>query len=397
MKSAISPTNEKNRLVWIDAARGFAVFGIFIVNIGAFSAPYFLYGGGEDVWTSPMDQLIQAFIDVFFQASFYTLFSILFGFGFQLMKDRLAERNVALYPVLLRRLVALIGFGLLHSFLLWHGDILLSYGLIGLLLFLFFKVKDRTLLLWGAILLSCTVGLFTLLLYQVRDYLDWYNTAAVNQALENYQDSSLFIILSQNYNDWMYGNGGIAYLPLAGILLPLFLFGMYLARKKVLHEPKKHLTLLKKVWIVSFILFFALKLGPYVYGNPAWFSYIQDNIGGAASALFYLSSFTLLSLTGTGKKLISPFIYVGRMALTNYIFQSVISFILFYGVGFGLYGSVSPMMGVFIVIAVFFIQILISKWWLQHFRFGPLEWIWRRLTYLKIQPLRKQMKSSNTN
>src|SRR5690625_3608232 len=375
MKSAISPTNEKNRLVWIDAARGFAVFGIFIVNIGAFSAPYFLYGGGEDVWTSPMDQLIQAFIDVFFQASFYTLFSILFGFGFQLMKDRLAERNVALYPVLLRRLVALIGFGLLHSFLLWHGDILLSYGLIGLLLFLFFKVKDRTLLLWGAILLSCTVGLFTLLLYQVRDYLDWYNTAAVNQALENYQDSSLFIILSQNYNDWMYGNGGIAYLPLAGILLPLFLFGMYLARKKVLHEPKKHLTLLKKVWIVSFILFFALKLGPYVYGNPAWFSYIQDNIGGAASALFYLSSFTLLSLTGTGKKLISPFIYVGRMALTNYIFQSVISFILFYGVGFGLYGSVSPMMGVFIVIAVFFIQILISKWWLQHFRFGPLAWI----------------------
>jgi uncharacterized protein len=390
MQSAVSPMNEKNRLGWIDAARGFAVFGIFIVNIGAFSAPYFLYGGEGDVWTSTADQFIQAFIDVFFQASFYTLFSILFGFGFQLMKDRLAEKNVALYPVLLRRLIILIEFGLVHSFLIWHGDILLSYGLIGLLMFFFLKVKERTLLMWGAILLAGTVGLFTLLLYQVRDYLDWYNTAAITQALENYQDPSLFVILSQNYNDWLYGNGGIAYLPLAGILLPLFLFGMYAARKRLLHEPKKHLPLLKRLWFVSFILFFALKFGPYFYGNPAWFSYIQDNIGGAASAVFYLLSITLLAQTEVGKKLTIPFAYVGRMALTNYISQSVISFILFYGIGFGLYGSVSPLMGICIVVVVFLFQVIVSKWWLQRFRFGPLEWTWRSMTYLKMQPLRKR-------
>lgn len=390
MKSAVSPTNEKNRLIWIDAARGFAVFGIFMVNIGAFSAPYFLYGGGDNAWTSQADQFMQAFIDVFFQASFYTLFSILFGFGFQLLKDRLAERNAALYPVLLRRIAILIGFGLLHSFLLWHGDILLSYGLIGFLLFFFFNVKDRTLLLWGSVLLFGTVGLFTLLLYQVRDYLDWYNTELVNRALENYQDSSLLVILTQNYNDWLYSNGGMAYLPLTGILLPLFLFGMYLARKRVLHEPKKHLSTLKRLWMVSFILFFVFKLGPYVYGNPDWFSYIQDNIGGTASAIFYLLSITLMSLTKIGKSLILPFVHVGRMALTNYIFQSVISFTLFYGVGFSLYGSVSPVMGFFIVVVVFIFQMIVSKWWIQQFRFGPLEWIWRSLTYFQAQPFRRQ-------
>ncbi|MFA1818979.1 DUF418 domain-containing protein [Virgibacillus oceani] len=389
MPTAASPINEKNRLVWIDAARGFAIFGIFIVNILGFSAPYFLYGGAEDVWTSPIDQFIQAIIDIFFQASFYTLFSFLFGFSIQLMTDRLAEKNIAFYMILLRRLIVLIGFGFIHSFLLWHGDILLSYGIIGLLLLFFLQVRSRTILMWGMVLLSVTVGLFTLLLYQVRDHLDWYSVAAVSQAFENYQESSLLVILSQNYNDWVYANGGIAYLPLAGILLPLFLFGMYAARQRIFHEPKKHLSLLKRLWYISFVLFIAFKLGPYFYGNPTWFSYIQDNIGGTASAIFYLLSITIMAQTELGKKLIKPFIYVGRMALTNYVFQSVISFTLFYGVGFGLYGSVSPTIGVVIVMIVFIFQVFFSKWWFQRFRFGPLEWVWRTLTYLKKQPLRK--------
>lgn len=102
METQAAPTKEANRLQWVDAARGFAILGIFIVNIGSFSAPYFLYGGEREAWPAAIDQFAFTFIDVLFQASFYTLFSILFGFGFQMMKDRL-ELKVTAYRGFLTR------------------------------------------------------------------------------------------------------------------------------------------------------------------------------------------------------------------------------------------------------------------------------------------------------
>src|SRR5699024_6800435 len=126
MENKWLPTKEQNRIVWIDIIRGFAIFGIFIVNIGAFSAPYFIYGGAEMVWNSTCERFIQFFIDVFFQGSFYTLFSILFGFSWQLMQDRLAAKEIHDYTFLFRRQLILVGIGMAHAFLIWHGDILLS-------------------------------------------------------------------------------------------------------------------------------------------------------------------------------------------------------------------------------------------------------------------------------
>ncbi|WP_087973329.1 DUF418 domain-containing protein [Oceanobacillus rekensis] len=386
------PAKESNRLVWIDAARGFAIFGIFIVNIGAFSAPYFMHGGAEDVWSSPVDRFSQGFIDIFFQASFYTLFSILFGFGIQLLKSRLVARNANVRSFLFRRLIILIGIGIFHAFFIWHGDILLSYGLIGLLLLLFLNVRDELLVLWGVILLVGSVGLLSLAMYGARNYLGGYNENIINQTLANYQSNSLLTIWSQNYHDWMYANGGIVMLFLAATLLPLFLFGMYIARKHWLHEPNKHAVTLKKVWVISLIIFIAIKMGTYLFENPLWFSYIQDNIGGTASAIFYIVSITLLARSKLGLIIIQPFISVGRMALTNYLLQSVISFMLFYGIGFGLYGSIRPAAGIVMVLVIFTMQVFFSKWWLARFRFGPMEWIWRSLTYNKLQPFRKNTK-----
>ncbi|WP_010650054.1 DUF418 domain-containing protein [Oceanobacillus massiliensis] len=390
MNSEMIPTRENKRLVWIDAARGFAIFGIFMVNIGAFSAPYFIQGGAADAWSTPLDKVTQAFIDIFFQASFYTLFSILFGFGIQLLKDRLKERHVQAVPFLFRRLLVLIGFGLIHAFGIWHGDILLSYGLIGLLLLLFLNVRDDYLLIWGGILLGGSVGLLSLALFSARNYLGGYDAAAISQAMESYRSSNLVTIWMQNYQDWMYSNGGIGFLFLITTLLPLFLFGMYLARKGWLHEPEKHKSILLRVWRLSLLAFILLKIGPYLFGNPIWFSYIQDNIGGTASATFYIVSFALLAISKNGMKLIQPFAPVGRMALSNYLFQSAVSFILFYGIGFGLYGTIRPIEGIIIVLLLFIIQVLFSRWWFTKYRFGPMEWIWRSLTYNKVQPLRKR-------
>ncbi|WP_404451706.1 DUF418 domain-containing protein [Virgibacillus necropolis] len=383
------PIRESKRLLWIDAARGFAIFGIFMVNVGAFSAPYFMHGGEAGAWPGTVDHFVQSFIDVFFQASFYTLFSLLFGFGFQLMIDRLVEKGEHVYGILFRRLLLLIGFGVVHAFAIWYGDILLSYGIIGLLLLLFVKVKNKTLLIWAFLLMGISVTYYTTFLYDVREYLGFVDHGAIKQAIVNYQSNSLSDIWSQNYVDWEYANGGISYLFLTSTLLPLFLVGMFIARKRWLHDIERFQKVLKWGWLISLVIFLVLKLGPYAYGNPIWFSFIQDNLGGSASALFYIFSIGLLAKTDLGMKLIRPFVHVGRMSLTNYISQSVIMFILFYGIGFALYGTISPLEGVIIVVIIYTLQVFASRWWFRHYQFGPLEWIWRVLTYNKKQAFRK--------
>ncbi|UOQ92800.1 DUF418 domain-containing protein [Halobacillus shinanisalinarum] len=393
MKQHATPLKESDRLNWIDAARGLAILGIFMVNVPAFNAPFFLYGGEEHFWPSLTSDAVQTMIDIFFQASFYTLFSLMFGFGLQMMKDRLDQKGMNYRPVLLRRLAILIGFGLIHSFLIWHGDILLSYGVFGLVLFAFFNRSKRTLLLWAYSLLAILVIPLTLSLYAIRDRLGgFYNLEAINAAKRNYGEGSLLDIWQQNAADWTYANnmGSIPFLAFS--LIPMFLFGMYVARERWLYEPDQHLASIKKWWGITGIVFLLFKAGPYFYGNPEWFQLMQDNVGGTASAIFYVLSLTLMSRTSVGRRIINPLRWVGRMSLTNYIFQSLVCFLLFYSVGFGLYGQISPFLSVVIVLVVFTSQVFLSKAWLKKFRFGPLEWLWRTLTYRQKQPLQRSMK-----
>lgn len=391
MKPSASPLRESERLSWVDAARGLAILGIFMVNVPAFNAPYFLYGGEAEFWPSPLSHTVQAIIDIFFQASFYTLFSFMFGFGMQMMKDRLDEKQIDYRPVILRRLLILIGFGLVHAFLIWHGDILLSYGVLGLVLFAFFNASPKTILTWAYAMLAFVVIPWTFSLYSIRDRLGGIiNRPAINQAHENYGNGSLIDIWQQNLTDWMYSNQ-ISNLPfLALSLIPMFLFGLYVCKKRWLHDPETHMKSIWKVWAVTGFLFLSCKAGPYLFGNPVWFQLVQDNVGGTASAIFYVLSITLLCRTSIGFRVVHPLTWVGRMSLSNYIFQSLFSFVLFYSVGFGLYGQVPPIISMLIVIIVFTLQIFASKAWLTKYRYGPLEWLWRSLTYRNKQPLKRK-------
>ncbi|MBH0228748.1 DUF418 domain-containing protein [Halobacillus yeomjeoni] len=393
MNTSAAPIRESERLSWIDAARGLAILGIFMVNVPAFNAPYFLYGGESEYWTSSVSHTVQSIIDIFFQASFYTLFSFMFGFGMQMMKDRLEEKQVAYRPVIFRRLLILIGFGLVHAFLIWHGDILLSYGTLGLLLFVFFNASPKTLLLWSYTMLALLVLPLTLLLFTIRgQFGGMVDHAAIQQAVGNYSEGHLLAIWQQNLTDWLYAHqvGNLPFLALS--LLPMFLLGMYVCKKHWLHDPDTHRRSIIKVWLVTGVLFLSFKAGPYMFGNPEWFGLAQDNIGGTASAIFYVLSITLLFRTKIGSKIAYPLTWIGRMSLSNYIFQSIISFFIFYSVGLGLYGKVTPLWSVIFVIVVFSIQILASKLWLHHFKYGPLEWLWRSLTYNKKQPFRRKTK-----
>ncbi|WP_053220387.1 DUF418 domain-containing protein [Virgibacillus senegalensis] len=390
------PLHDKDRLAWIDAARGFAILGIFMVNVPAFNAPFFLYGGAEEYWDNEVDHIVQTGIEILFQASFYTLFSFLFGFGMQTMYERLQAKKFNPVHVLVRRLVVLICFGLVHAFLIWHGDILLSYGIIGFLLFAFYRRKNQTLLRWSLGLLFIPTGFLTMISFMARKFLSEVSTGdgqRITAAMANYGEGSLMDIWRQNAVDWLYTNGGIAYLFLTCSLLPMFLLGMYIARKRWLHDIERYRPVLVRLWILTGVVFVLLKAGPYVFGNPLWLSEAKRTIGGSASALFYVLSVTLAFRYKSGRKLFSPLTLVGRMSLTNYLTQSLICFFLFYNTGIGLYGSVRPIYSVVFVLVIFILQILFSNWWFKRFRFGPAEWVWRSLTYEEKQPLKKRSKS----
>ncbi|KGX87791.1 DUF418 domain-containing protein [Pontibacillus litoralis] len=383
------------RLEWIDAVRGLAIFGIFMVNVPAFNAPYFMYGGEEVYWDSDVSHAIQAFIDMFFQASFYTLFSFLFGFGMYMMKERLIDKGYGwtYKKILVRRLVALLCFGLLHGLFLWHGDILFTYGVIGFWLFLFFEREAKTMVRWAFGLLTVYAIWIGGALFAAKDYLSFVNEEEIVQAIMAYQSGTLGEVLGQVRHDWLYANGNLfSWILQTFTLLPMFLLGMYFCKKRLLHDVDTHAPMLRKLWGVSFLFFVSFKIVPYFFGNPEWFQYsLQDSIGGSASAIFYILSVTLLFQKRMIHKFFKPFTYVGRLSLSNYILQSIICFFLFYSIGFGWYGDVSPLMSVVIVVLVYSLQVYGSYWWLQHFQFGPIEWLWRIITYRTKQPFRRKV------
>lgn len=195
---------------------------------------------------------------------------------------------------------------------------------------------------WAIGLLGASTLALTGLQYAARNFIDISYTAEINQAFQSYQSNDFSIILAQNFQDWQLSNGIFSFFLFPFIFLPLFLFGMYLARKRWFHEPLVHKGILKKVWVISLVVFIVFKIGPYTFGNPLWFSLVQDNIGGTASAVFYLTSITLLWEKDRAQKVLGVLKPIGKMALSNYLLQSIISFWLFYGIGFGLYGKSGP-------------------------------------------------------
>ncbi|GAB2533273.1 DUF418 domain-containing protein [Gracilibacillus alcaliphilus] len=379
------PLQETKRLPWIDSARGFAILGIFMVNLPSFHGPYFLYGNGQNYWGLGEPGLVHILIDIFFQASFYSLFSFLFGFGMYIIYENLKHRQVEVpYKWLVRRQIILLVIGVLHAFLIWHGDILITYALIGLLLLLFLKRKDITLWIWGACLLLIPTMLMTGLLFlasQLEDLGSIANTAGIEQSYQHYGAGNIADILQQNLTDWLYSNNLFQFIFITCNILPIFLLGVLFARKKWLHDIQQHKKILHIWWGVSLGLFVIFKAGPYLAGNPIWLQLLQDTIGGISSAVFYLLTITLLY-----NKAVKFFQYigcVGKMALSNYIYQSIISFIIFYSVGFSLYGKLTPLQTVLIGLGVYLIQTIVSYWWLKHYQRGPIEWLWRSLLYKK--------------
>ncbi|MDZ7705875.1 MAG: DUF418 domain-containing protein [Trueperaceae bacterium] len=384
---AQQPTAPRQRIVIIDILRGYALLGILLANILFFSSPTNLIGGPFSYWEGPLDRVAEGATRVLVEGAFYAIFSFLFGLGIALQLGR-GEGSAAQVARVRWRLFILIGFGALHGIFVWYGDILLPYAVGGLVLLLFRRFRVAGLLVWAVLGLGLSSLIYLASALSSGGSLpDWYSAA---NFLSTYRDGSYPEILALRVRIFLFDLIDLPFL--LPNLLWLFLMGMVAGRLELFARVRDHLPLFRRALVVGLLFALALK-GAYAWslvrGDPLPVGLVSFGTGGPALAFVYICGLTLLHQRAFWSRLLGPLAAVGKMALTNYLAQSVVCSLIFYGYGLGYYGQLGPAVTVVIAFAIYGVQIVLSVLWLRAFRFGPMEWLWRTLTYGERQPLRR--------
>ncbi len=409
--TGIAPYRESERLVILDFLRGLALFGILIVNMSFYNSPIFSQSGGLSLWTDTSNQVTRMFIWFFFESKFYPLFSLLFGIGFYLFMQKAEESMRELTFRYRIRLAYLLLFGLLHVFLLWHGDILVVYAIFGFVMTWFRKSSNKTLIVTSVVFLLIPVMLTAAVVALIElakmlpeaaveiesGFADQqeYIKERISMALTTYSEGSYAEIFRMRLNEYSFVLGGVIFM--FPNIISFFLIGIYMGRNRVFADPGTRLRRLRKLFLWSLpvalafnaIYLYYASLGSFTTPDINLLLMITGAIFGGASMMFvYLYLFTLMFHKGVFGRLGRVISTAGRMAFTNYLTQTIICTTIFYSYGFGLYGKVNYWQGVIIAIMLYTIQLIWSHYWLKRFRFGPFEWLWRTLTYGKRQPMR---------
>lgn len=340
-----------------------------------------------DAQASSFDQFLYQVHDIFIENKFMTLFSILFGYGFGVIMQRLEKKNINSTPFFLRRMLWLFIFGCLNL-ALWNGDILHVYAITGIFLLLFRKLSNRT------ILLSSVFFLFVLPL-AIRFYQHWLlrfstdHDALVGNYYQAYKWGSLKDVALMNYKtylpQWIYT--WVEWRDMSETL-GRFLLGYYILRRKLLLNLDENLLVIKKIWKGTFFIMIAyicllILNDKKILTVPRFILFPFLRIGVLATTLFYATSIIRFYMKNKIQWLMQTFRNLGRMTLTNYLVQTIIYVMIFYGIGFGLLGEFSFGIIWLATFIIYFLQGLFSKWWLSEFYYGPFEWLWRQLTYKK--------------
>jgi len=396
-----NPTQENQRLPSLDIIRGIAVLGILLMNIQSFSMP-------ESAYSNPtaygdltgLNYTFWLFDYLFVSGKFIGLFSLLFGAGVILFLERI-ERNNLSPSVHFLRMFWLMIFGLLHAYLFWEGDILFSYAICGFILYFCRNLTSKSLWLTGSILLTIWFSIFMLGQLGVEYFTesdgaeileDW----APNQTLINEEIRIRTGSWMQNFNFRLSKSiemqtEGLLFLVL-WISGSQMLFGMALYKQGLFTVQSKLNTTFLAVAFTSVGLLIGLFA---VYFNEAnswrwqqslFFGTVLSFLSSTIMSLGFLFALISISNNFSGSALFNRLAAVGRMAFTNYIIQTVICSLLFYGFGLGLFGGVDRTGQHLIVVAIWALILFYSPVWLNNYRYGPLEWLWRCLTYMQWVP-----------
>lgn len=424
----VGPVEAGQRFISLDRLRGVAILGILVMNIYAFAMPFIAYTnplrmGGTEPWNLGTWFLSH----LLFDQKFISIFAMLFGAGLVLMTDRAEARGRKPGPIYVRRQLWLMLIGAIHGYLIWVGDILFVYALIGMLAFLFRKRQPRTLIIIACLLLPMTLLLNLGNAVQVEVMMKEVATIEAlveseealddeqTQLLDDWEVQRAFMMPTdedvEKEVDAYRGSYSeiVAYrAPIVAMLqlfIPIFygiwrvgammLIGMALMKLGVLTAERS------RSFYTRF-MFAGYLLGLPLSAFSAWDLYAHSfdplytmRIGGIANyvgsilvAFGHIGLIMLITKTGALQRVMDHFAAVGRMALTNYLMHSLILTTVFYGYGLGLYGSVPRFLQMAFVAGVVGFQLWISTWWLARFRFGPVEWLWRSATYWKVQAMK---------
>ncbi|MCH8568126.1 MAG: DUF418 domain-containing protein [Balneolales bacterium] len=406
------------RITDLDVLRGIALFGILVVNLMLFAHPMYIFVADINLEAGPVDQFAEFFIRTFFEGKFITLFSFLFGIGFWILMNRMQERNQAASFIFARRMFFLALLGLTHAMFFWSGDILLPYAICGVLLLFFFNRTDRTLKVWIGLVLGIVLFINILIVGLVMVGMSVPEaaeeitaafeieaeryTALMAKGYEVYSSGSFAEMVSFRRGELSFVYFGLMLSPAGfGWIFSVFLFGLYVARKgdglltnpQLLRErfiPRRRSRLIIGLIIcavyagasmqansISLDHYTIIVLLTFMVGTPLL---LMGYIGYILQALRRFEEKNGNYAPGAFLHLFAP---AGRMALTNYLMQSVLCTTIFLGYGFGLYGKTGYAASIPIAIAIFSFQIFLSRMYLNRFKMGPFEWLWRKVTYLK--------------
>lgn len=406
MEAKLTPVSEPQRIVSLDVLRGFALLGILVINIQSFSMIFSAYMNptaygdltGANYWVWLLSHVLT-------DQKFMTIFSMLFGAGIVLLSSRVEARGQSATGVHYQRMFWLIVFGLLHAYLLWWGDILFLYGICGLVVYLFRKLSPRKLLVLGLLTIAVSSALFLFFGWSMQFWppealeeltQDWQPTLErtaeevaiyqggwleqMNHRVPKSFEFETFVLLIWGF--WRAGG-----LMLVG--MGLYKVGVFtLKRSAGFYAALIMGALLVGIPTVSYGVHRNFTVGWDVHSS-FFFGWQFNYWGSLIVSMGWIGLVMLACQYPPLARLTRPFAAVGQMAFTNYILQTVICTTIFYGHGFGLFGQVERTGQIAIVAAVWVFQLLVSPIWLRYFLFGPLEWLWRSLTYLQWQPFRR--------
>ncbi len=425
--SALGPIAAGRRIEAIDTLRGLALLGILVMNITGIAFPfaaYFnptVYGGSTGINLGAW-----VFAHLFFELKMMAIFSMLFGAGIVLMAGRAEAGGRRFGRVHYRRIFWLLVIGLLHAYLLWHGDILVTYALCGLLLYLFRRRSARTLIVAGlavlafGALLNSGLGAAALQLRNVVQEIEakvaagqemtprrqrlirqWDelrgsfapSPAEIDETIETMR-GDLGTVLKANVEETVMMHTQAVPFSLFWRALALMLLGMGLMKSGVFTAQRSRRFYTK-------LLIAGLGLGLPVVGFGVWrwrahdfdfaYGFLVDGqfnyFGSVLVSLGYVSLVMLICQSGRLADTRQRLAAVGRTALSNYLLQTVICVGLFYGYGLGLFGHIGRFNLWWFILGIWLFQLIVSPWWLARYQFGPAEWLWRSLTYRQRQPM----------
>ena len=396
----------KQRHIILDALRGLALFGICLANFPEFSLYTFQSNSVTDAMpTAGIDMIVKYLQYIFIDGKFYTLFSLLFGIGFSIILNNAAEKGRNGLTIFYRRMAILFLIGLCHLVFLWAGDILILYAFLGFFLPLFRNVSNKALLIWSAtflilpIAIDACVEIFGLNLASpaIQATQFYHNKFGITEA-----SFPVWLAEKQNYIDVLKFNIAGSFIRMQEFIegnrafkvLGLFLLGLYIGRKRIYVNMDENKSRLKKICLYGFVigvpttlLYAWSAMNGHTWGLTAHTA--LNTISVLPLSLAYITAICLWYLNHKENVLFRILAAPGRIALTNYIMQSVFGIIIFYGIGFGFGATVGLVYVELIAIGVFLLQVLYSYLWLHALQFGPLEWGWRMLTYGKWMKIRK--------